>query len=142
MTGTRRRQQYLELLARPEAAAQARRHVRRVLSEWKRHELADTAELIVSELVTNAIKAGQDPGTQQCAYGSDEIVWVDLCLQDAHVVMEVWDSSVAVPAVNTPEPHDEGGRGLFLVDALATGWGYRWPPTGGKIVWCTLTCRR
>ncbi|MFL6052418.1 MAG: ATP-binding protein [Actinoallomurus sp.] len=33
---------------------------------------------------------------------------------------------------------DEGGRGLLLVEALAERWGYRWPVTGGKVVWCGL----
>ncbi|WP_405145739.1 ATP-binding protein [Sphaerisporangium sp. NBC_01403] len=143
MTGTRRRQQYLEFLAHPNAPSQARRHVRAVLSNWDIHELIDTAELIASELVTNAIRAVQDIGTHnEPAHGSAEIVWIDLYLQDANVVLEVWDPSVTAPALKSPEPDDEGGRGLCLVDTLATTWGYRWPTTGGKIVWCTLPARR
>jgi two-component sensor histidine kinase len=52
------------------------------------------------------------------------------------VVMEVWDAERTPP--RRIEPHDDGGRGLMLVEALTQGWGYRWPLTDGKIVWCRL----
>lgn len=54
------------------------------------------------------------------------------------VVLEVWDISRIPPRPIDADPWDEGGRGLRIVDELATSWGYRWPKTGGKIVYAVL----
>lgn len=58
------------------------------------------------------------------------------------VVLMVWDPSSAVPVVKSPGLDDEGGRGLHLVEALATKWGHRWLTGGGKVVWCTFARSR
>jgi Histidine kinase-like ATPase domain len=92
-------------------------------------DTAQTAELIVSELVTNAA----------CASASTlAVIELSLQLSRDGLVIEVRDSSPDVP-VHACAPHDaEHGRGLMLVDALSQEWGY-WPdPRGGKVVYAVL----
>ncbi|WP_405147911.1 ATP-binding protein [Sphaerisporangium sp. NBC_01403] len=144
MAGVRMREQYLEIPARPEAALYARKHVRRVLGEWRLEELLDTAELIASELVTNAVRATAGTGAPvsgEAAFDAPEYIWIDVYRAAGRIVLEVWDAGRTPPAPRTAAPDDEGGRGLHLVDALAENWGYRRPVTGGKVVWCTLSAR-
>jgi Histidine kinase-like ATPase domain len=141
MAGVRMREQYVEISARPDAAFYARRHVRRVLLAWGCQELTDTAELITSELVTNAVKATRDIGSSlesEARYGIPDYIWMDLHRATGLVVLEVWDAGRKPPILRDAAADDECGRGLQLVDALAYSWGHRLPATGGKIVWCTL----
>ncbi|MEV7968009.1 ATP-binding protein [Sphaerisporangium sp. NPDC088356] len=141
MAGVRTRAQYLEIPARPEAAFYARKHVRRVLVEWRLEALLDTAELIASELVANAVKAMAGGGAsdgREAPCDAPEHIWIDVYRAADVVVLEVWDAGRTPPVPRAAAPDDEGGRGLRLVDALAENWGYRRPVTGGKVVWCTL----
>ncbi len=126
----------LELPAHASAAALARGHVRKVLTEWGREDLTDSAELVISELVANAVKA--TPIDALADDGTTEIVWMHLYRSGAGVVLEVWDCSRTPPVKRSAGLDDECGRGLQIVDILAKEWGYRWPRIGGKIVWCTL----
>ncbi|MET8145893.1 hypothetical protein ABZU32_36790 [Sphaerisporangium sp. NPDC005288] len=71
MGGGRTRDQYLEMRAEPEAAGYAREHVRRVLSKWGREDILETAELVASELATNAVKA-----TWERVHFDDRRLWV------------------------------------------------------------------
>ncbi len=141
MAGVRMREQYLEIPARPEAVFHARKHVRSVLGEWGLEALLDTAELVASELVTNAVKATAGSGAPargEVPGGAPGHIWIDVHRAADLVVLEVWDADRTPPVPRTAAPDDEGGRGLHLVDALARNWGYRRPVTGGKVVWCTL----
>jgi anti-sigma regulatory factor (Ser/Thr protein kinase) len=128
---------YLELGALPTAVPCARLHARHVLREWGLNGLAPDSELLVSELVTNAVKAtaGRDEATVRLRLSGDS----------ARVLIEVWDADPRAPAPKdlgehgTPHPQEEGGRGLFLVTALSARWD--WYPTrepAGKVVWCEL----
>ncbi|MGH3193139.1 MAG: ATP-binding protein [Streptosporangiaceae bacterium] len=129
---------YLELGALPTAVPCARLHARNLLWEWGTNELASTIELLVSELVTNAVKA-------VAGYQDRAAVRLRLSGDGTRVLVEVWDADPRPPAPKelgedgTPDPEEEGGRGLFLVAALSTRWG--WAPTqepAGKLVWCEL----
>jgi anti-sigma regulatory factor (Ser/Thr protein kinase) len=128
---------YLELGALPTAVPCARLHARHLLWEWGLNGSADTIELLVSELVTNAVKA--TVGQQQAA------VCLRLSSDNARVLIEVWDADPQPPAPKdlgedgTPDPQEEGGRGLFLVAMLSTRWDWylTHDPTG-KVVWCEL----
>ena len=100
---------------------QVRRDVRATLQRWGLGMLADTSELIVSELVTNAVKHARGP------------IEVRL-LRGRSLVCEVSDSSFAVPSLRDPGEGTDGGRGLHLVNWLAYRWGSR-PAPGGKVVW-------
>ena len=99
--------------------------------------LAPDSELLVSELVTNAVKA--TAGRDQAA------VRLRLSGDSARVLIEVRDADPRPPAPKdpgehgTPDPQEEGGRGLFLVAALSARWD--WYPTrepAGKVAWCEL----
>lgn len=104
----------------------ARRVLRRQLQVWGvSGELADTAELLLSELVTNAVQA-------QASGGPD--VGVRFSWAGGRLRLEVRDASGELPVRNEAEEDDECGRGLVLVDALASGWGVVRGAIG-KTVW-------
>ncbi|MFJ4776099.1 SpoIIE family protein phosphatase [Streptomyces sp. NPDC088762] len=91
------------------------------LEEWGLDELAFTTELILSELITNAVRHGSAP------------VRVRL-LHDHVLTCEVWDGSSTAPHLRYAATTDEGGRGLFLVAQLSEHWGTRYTPEG-KVIW-------
>ncbi|MBG0812650.1 ATP-binding protein [Planomonospora sp. ID82291] len=130
----------LELSVFPTSPYYARVHVQRVLEGWGRSDLVETARLVVSELVSNAIKANASgvPAAEPAAHASPDHVWLDLYRVREAVVLRVWDACRTAPVLCVPDLEDEGGRGLHLVDLLASPWGYHRPSSGGKIVWCTL----
>lgn len=106
------------------SAGEARRFVDSVLEQWDCQPLLDDVQLLVSELVTNAVVHA----------ASDAQVAVRL-LPDALRIEVVDRGSSALPAPSAPErPDAESGRGLFLVEQLATAWGVE-PFEGGKAVW-------
>jgi anti-sigma regulatory factor (Ser/Thr protein kinase) len=98
-------------------------------------DLGDVAVLLVSELVTNAYKAmGEEP------LSGVTCIELSLRLFGGHLLIEVIDSSPKPPVPNlTPNAHEEGGRGLAVVDGLSQQWGYFWR-TGRKVVYCILPC--
>ena len=132
----------LTLGALPTAVASARMHARAMMAEWALDDLADDISHVVSELVTNAIRAstGAD-GRPNYPAASGALPVVHLRLQSDHrrAIVEVWDLSTALPAAKQPAPDAESGRGLLLVEALAERWGWEHIPTWpGKVVWAEL----
>jgi serine phosphatase RsbU (regulator of sigma subunit)/PAS domain-containing protein/anti-sigma regulatory factor (Ser/Thr protein kinase) len=107
--------------ADPAAVAGVRREVTRRLEEWGVDELAFATELILSELLTNAIRYATEP------------IQVRLLL-DRVLICEVWDASSTAPHLRYAATTDEGGRGLFLVAQLAARWGTRYT-SAGKVIW-------
>ncbi|MET7701825.1 SpoIIE family protein phosphatase [Streptomyces sp. NPDC005485] len=105
----------------PAAVGEVRASVTRQLSAWGLEDLAFATELILSELVTNAIRYGSDP------------IQVRV-LRDRSLICEVSDSSSTSPHLRYAATTDEGGRGLFLVAQLAERWGTRYTPEG-KVIW-------
>ncbi|MEV7011269.1 SpoIIE family protein phosphatase [Streptosporangium sp. NPDC051022] len=101
--------------------AQARAFVRATLTAWRLEAVADTVELMISELVTNAVEHGS---------GSVEL----RLLRGPTLVCEVTDRSSALPAMREAGSEDDSGRGLFIVNWLAHRWGSRITPKG-KVVW-------
>jgi anti-sigma regulatory factor (Ser/Thr protein kinase) len=122
---------YLELAALPTAVPCFRLHSRAVAFEWGLAVLAENIELIVSELVTNAIRIAQRPRV-----GDSTVAVVRLWLtSDLHsMVIRVWDGGTAMPVRQDARPEDESGRGLMLVDCLASEWGVD-RRQNGKVVW-------
>ncbi|MCL7493507.1 SpoIIE family protein phosphatase [Streptomyces sp. MCA2] len=110
-----------DLAADPAVVGSARALAGQQLSEWGLDELLFTTELIVSELVTNAIRHGTGPITLR------------LIRQDA-LICEVSDASSTSPRLRHARTTDEGGRGLFIVAQLTRRWGTRYTPIG-KIIW-------
>ncbi|MFR9794896.1 SpoIIE family protein phosphatase [Streptomyces sp. MS06] len=109
----------------PAAVKEVRAFVTRRLAEWDLDELSFTTELVLSELVTNAIRYGSAP------------VRVRL-LRGRSLICEVSDGSNTSPHLRYAALSDEGGRGLFLVAQVAERWGTRYTPTG-KIIWAEQT---
>jgi anti-sigma regulatory factor (Ser/Thr protein kinase) len=132
---------YLEVAALPSAPFWARRQARAALRAWHvSDEATQTAELLVSELVTNAVKfVGPAPGPLSYSdlAGAGRIS-LTLRLLPGRLVIEVADQDQRPPVLTTAGPDDESGRGLMLVDALAKEWNYFFPPAGGKVVFCVL----
>jgi len=132
----------LRLAALPSAVSTARQHAALLLAGWDMASLADTTTLIVSELVTNAVKAvGIVDEAPSWGDLRERLTTICLCLYrcPSGVVVEVWDSESRPPKRKEADERDESGRGIQLVEALSKQWGYRWPTTGGKWVWCELT---
>ncbi|GAA3118606.1 SpoIIE family protein phosphatase [Streptomyces echinatus] len=108
----------------PRSVGRAREHARGRLLSWDLEPLVDTTELLVSELVTNALR-----------YGEGEIRL--RLLLDRTLVCEVWDAGLVQPRRRRARDTDEGGRGLQLVGLLSAAWGSRRTPRG-KTVWFEL----
>ncbi len=106
------------------AARRARTLIRRPLRQWGLAELIPTAELVVSELVTNAVRYAQSR------------ISLRLVLEGA-LFCEVLDDSAALPRLRQAADDDERGRGLQVVSQIAQRWGTRRTGTG-KVVWCEL----
>jgi hypothetical protein len=124
---------YLELAALPTAVPCARLHAKNVLHEWHIGPLADTVELVVSEIVTNAVRASATAAQHGIGMPTTK-VW--LSSDGRRVLIQVWDSDGHRPAPQRVGLTAESGRGLLLVQTLSTEWGYYTPDgQAGKIVW-------
>jgi anti-sigma regulatory factor (Ser/Thr protein kinase) len=98
--------------------------VRSALADCRGEDVRDTAELLTSELVTNALLHA----------GTDLTVHVERCHEDGTVRIAVDDGSDHAPCVGEPDAGALGGRGLPLVASLASRWGWELMPFG-KRVW-------
>lgn len=136
---------YLMLAALPPAVGSARRYARRMLVGWGLDSITDDVEIIVSELITNAVKATGCAETRPVwSRLHDRVGVIYLCMSataDANVIIEVWDRAITPPHEVDADADAEQGRGLKLVSALSVRWGTRWPSGGGKIVWCECAGR-
>jgi PAS domain S-box-containing protein len=116
------REERWTLSAEPSAPAYARRLVRATLPDWGEELLLDTTELLVSELVTNAVRYASAP------------IGLRLALREDSLLVEVADPLPDPPREREAAGTDEGGRGLQLVHRLAHRWGTR-AEGEGKVVW-------
>ncbi|MCZ4121987.1 ATP-binding protein [Streptomyces sp. H39-S7] len=108
----------------PTACREARSVLRQVLRQWEMEHFTDTAELLVSELVTNAVRYAPGP--------------IHLTARGGHTLRcHIDDASRLLPQLYNARPDDEFGRGLALVDRLASDWGVDLTD-GGKSVWFEL----
>ncbi|MGH3345317.1 MAG: ATP-binding protein [Carbonactinosporaceae bacterium] len=120
----------VELPAAAEAVPRAREATSTALRLWRLPEPTETATLLVSELVTNAVTHAEHGGAAVTL----------LVMSSAGTVrVEVHDADPTPPKVRHPDGLDEDGRGLLLVTTLAHRWGVRPLPTGGKAVWFEIT---
>jgi anti-sigma regulatory factor (Ser/Thr protein kinase) len=122
-------QDFLELGALVSAVPCARLHARQVLWEWGIGNLGDSAELLVTELIANAVTASREAGRD-----SEVRLW--LLSDSAQILILVWDASPRPPVLTDASDEAEHGRGLMLVDAVSEQWG--WYPredSDGKFVW-------
>ena len=100
----------------------------------------ETAELLVSELVTNAVRFANDPRRAPRHPGRADASVISLSLRHfrGSLLIEVYDTDRNPPVLSGPDEHAESGRGLVLVNALSKEWSYFFPPGGGKVVYCVL----
>ncbi|MGA4879554.1 SpoIIE family protein phosphatase [Streptomyces lydicamycinicus] len=110
-----------EVPSDPAAVAPVRAACLRMLESWGLAAIDFTTELILSELITNAIRYGAQPIRVRLLY-------------DRALICEVSDGTSASPHLRRAATTDEGGRGLFLVAQFAHRWGTRYTP-GGKVIW-------
>ncbi|MER6217694.1 SpoIIE family protein phosphatase [Streptomyces sp. NPDC001674] len=113
-----------EVPREPRAVGEIRGAAARTLDGWDLSELGFATELILSELVTNALRHGSGPVRVRLLY-------------DQTLTCEVWDGSSTAPHLRYAATTDEGGRGLFLVAQLSEHWGTRYTPEG-KVIWAEL----
>lgn len=115
----------LDLLGGIEAAPRARAFATGVLSSWRFPvELRDLGVLATSELVANSLQHGTPP------------MRLRLRRTDRRLIIEVTDGDDHLPLRRHAEPADEAGRGISIVATIASSWGSRRTPGGGKAVWC------
>jgi anti-sigma regulatory factor (Ser/Thr protein kinase) len=115
----------LELLGGVEAAPRARAFASGVLTSWRFPvELHDLGVLAVSELVANSLQHGMPP------------MRLRLRRTDRRLIVEVTDGDDHLPRRRRAEAGDESGRGIAIVATIASNWGSRRTPGGGKAVWC------
>ncbi|MFE2206118.1 ATP-binding SpoIIE family protein phosphatase [Streptomyces rubiginosohelvolus] len=118
----------LDLLGGIEAAPRARAFATGVLSSWRFPvELRDLGVLATSELVANSLQHGTPP------------MRLGLRRTDRRLIIEVTDGDDHLPRRRQAEPADEAGRGISIIASIATSWGSRRTPGGGKAVWCEFS---
>ncbi|MFI0937043.1 SpoIIE family protein phosphatase [Streptomyces sp. NPDC021019] len=121
----------LELLGGIEAAPRARAFATGVLTSWRFPvELRDLGVLATSELVANSLQHGTPP------------MRLGLRRTDRRLIIEVTDGDDHLPRRRQAEPADEAGRGISIIASIATSWGSRRTPGGGKAVWCEFALPR
>jgi PAS domain S-box-containing protein len=121
----------------PETAGRGRALAAERIAEWGEGDLTDTATLIVSELIGNAVRHAVGIGADVADDSAGTMRLRLLHLEDGEVVCEVYDGSQATPRVRHPLLDDEFGRGLQLVAVTAKRWGTRYTE-GGKCIWATV----
>jgi len=121
----------LPLGALPGAVPCARLHTKNILKEWNLDQIADNAEMIVSELVTNALKASW-------SLQDTPPIALRLLANHQHLMIQVWDAFSAPPDPRSHAIDAEGGRGLEIVALLSDRWGFYPSDNGGKVVWAAI----
>src|SRR5215467_12438341 len=123
---------FLSLGALPGAVPCARLHTTAVLWEWGMESLVQAAELAVSELVTNAIRASTQARSARPSGSPTGLPVVELRLAGdrQRLLVEVSDHDPGPPVPTAVDPERDGGRGLLLVEAVSERWGYYYPATG------------
>jgi len=127
----------LALGALPSSPFWARRYTRRFLDSCQgmTESTADAAELLVSELVTNAVRFSGDPARplRYSERASAGLISLSLRHFPGGLLIEVFDTDANPPVLSDADPYAENGRGLILVDMLAREWSYFFPPGGGAV---------
>jgi anti-sigma regulatory factor (Ser/Thr protein kinase) len=113
----------------------ARTMVRHLLTEWRATaELTGVAELLASEIATNAVCFAPPPARA----GYPPYITLGCWYVPGLVVIEVSDENEKPPEMQVPGEESEGGRGLLLIEALSREWSYYYPRRGWKTVYCVI----
>jgi anti-sigma regulatory factor (Ser/Thr protein kinase) len=136
-TGSWPLQTNLELAALPTAVSCTRLHVRSIAREWGLADQADVAELVASELATNAIQASERLKIR-ADLAAVPVIRISLVSDQTSLVIRVWDACPDMPVHRKASLDQDGGRGLMLVDTLSKEWG-TYQKANGKVVWAMVT---
>jgi anti-sigma regulatory factor (Ser/Thr protein kinase) len=130
------------LVTLPTSPFWARRYTRSFLHSCRgmTEDTAQTAELLVSELVTNSVRFSGDPARtlRYSERANAGLISLSLRHFPDGLLIEVYDTDSNPPVRSSPDDDAENGRGLMLVDALSKEWSYFFLPGGGKVVYCFL----
>ncbi|WP_406389781.1 ATP-binding protein [Streptomyces sp. NBC_00887] len=123
------------LAADAESLQRARSFVRDALEQWGLRSFSDEVALVAGELVSNAVchalPASGEPAARSTA-------WLGLARQDSTLVCAVNDPSPEVPVLRDADESLERGRGLRIINALSSSWGWSLPTSAGKTVWARI----
>ncbi|MGA5823879.1 ATP-binding protein [Kitasatospora sp. NPDC094028] len=125
---TRGRRVTMFVLPEAYCVGPVRRAVNAILSLWDITHLTEDAELLTSELLTNAIRYAD----------SEHRIRVTIALEQRWLSIGIRDRSATAPRARRATASQEGGRGLLLVESIAGSWGYRFHLDGTKTVSCRL----
>jgi hypothetical protein len=130
-----------ELAAEMASPGLARDFTKQTLDAWALRGMADDASVIVSELVTNAVRHGvpRAPGVPQASRAPIELI---LLWPAGPLFCVVTDPGATHPVLGAPDPDAEAGRGLYVVQALASEWGWGMLSPSRKAVWASLRAGR
>jgi len=131
----------IRFAAVPTAVGCARIFTKQTLRHWQISEAIDDVELVVSELITNAVVATGvlEPHPDNAALAQAAKITLRLSVVDEALRIEAWDESVAMPNVLPHDQQAESGRGMVLVGAMSSRWGAIAAPDGsGKVVWADV----
>jgi anti-sigma regulatory factor (Ser/Thr protein kinase) len=130
--------------ALPTVPSMARGFVEVTLSGWGLDGLIDVTELLISELSTNVVQASANPdgSLRYDDDGKPALLWIRLLSDQSRLLIEVWDTLPAMfgaPVARHPDPDEESGRGLEIIENMAEDWGWETVPGwSGKKVWAIL----
>lgn len=129
------------LASAPEAVKSAREKTRSTLHDWGLDELTDDAMIVVSELVTNAVRYGLGSARRERPLPPatpEQPFLLSLVHCERSVLCAVFDPGREVPELKEPDYLQESGRGLHVLESLAERWGWTTPDRHGKAVWALL----
>ncbi|MFD4693768.1 ATP-binding protein [Streptomyces sp. NPDC058463] len=123
------------LAADAESLQRARLFVRDALEQWGLRSVADEVALVAGELVSNAVCHALPTSGEPAARST---AWLGLARQDSTLVCAVNDPSPDVPVLRDADESLERGRGLRIINALSSSWGWSRPTSAGKTVWARI----
>lgn len=126
------------LAPQPESVGDARDFTRATLRGWGLAAVSDDAELVVSELVTNALRHGLPGAGAPVAADGGPVIGLWLMIQAPHLICMVSDPSRELPRRRSSGPLDATGRGLCVIESCSSRWGWSPLDAGGKVVWALL----
>jgi len=116
----------LRAAPKTESVEYARRLAARTMQTWSLLNVEESVTAIVAELVANAVRHAGTP------------LEMRLIHEDDLIRIEVRDQDRRMPVLRFPQPEDEGGRGLYIVERYSTAWGTI-PAPDGKVVWAEIS---
>lgn len=126
------------LAPHPESVGDAREFTRATLRAWGLAAVSDDAELVVSELVTNALRHGLSGSGAPGRDGSGPVIGLRLMIKTPHLICMVTDPSREMPRRRDSDLLDATGRGLCVIESCSSGWDWCPLDAGGKAVWALL----